>query len=106
MFKQLLARLTWHRAAPPSSPLAAVGAEGETERVLGCGWFDSSHDLHAGLCVQEHASPDAVAQELPLADWLQMQLAGWRAPGSDIARHTRPPPLQASSASHTMEMLR
>jgi hypothetical protein len=82
MFKQLLTRLAWRRATQPADSPAAVGAEEETERVLGCGWFDSSHDLHAGLCVQEHASPDAVAQELPLADWLQMQLAGWRAPAA------------------------
>ena len=50
----------------------------EEDRPRGCGWFDSSHDLHRGLCVQEHASPDTLAQELPLANWLELQLSGWR----------------------------
>jgi hypothetical protein len=47
-------------------------------RSPGCGWFDSSHELNRGLQVTEHASLDAVAGELPLSDWLRMQLAGWR----------------------------
>lgn len=80
MFIQQLARVLearlWRRAA---QPLPACGQEDASEPVLGCGWFDSSHDLHAGLCVQEHASADAVAQDLPLTDWLDMQLSGWRA---------------------------
>jgi hypothetical protein len=42
-----------------------------------CGWFDSSHALQHGLCVTEHASADAVATDLPLADWLQLHLSGW-----------------------------
>jgi hypothetical protein len=79
---RLLKHLPWRRAAGLSKTTAAAGpeAEGEAEMeaVHGCGWFDSSHDLHAGLCVQEHAHPDAVAQHLPLADWLDMQLSGWR----------------------------
>jgi hypothetical protein len=50
----------------------------ELERPLGCGWFDSSHDLRAGLQVQEHASADAVAQELPVDFWLRLHLAEWR----------------------------
>jgi len=78
MLKQLLARLPWRRAVKPCRHVAAA----EAETVLGCGWFDSSHDLHSGLCVQEHAAPDAVAQDLPLDDWLQMQLGGWRAPAA------------------------
>ena len=45
------------------------------ERTSGCGWFDSSHDLHSGLMVQEHASVDAVPNELPLAFWLGRQVA-------------------------------
>lgn len=48
------------------------------ERPLGCGWFDSSHELRAGLMVREHASADAVANELPLGDWLQLHLVEWR----------------------------
>jgi hypothetical protein len=48
----------------------------------GCGWFDSSHELQCGLAVTEHLSADAVAGELPLADWLELHLSGWRAPGA------------------------
>lgn len=44
------------------------------ERAQGCGWFDSSHDLRAGLQVQEHASADAVANELSLTAWLDLHL--------------------------------
>ena len=47
---------------------------------LGCGWFNSSPELQCGLMVQEHATPDTPAAELPLADWLELQLSGWRAP--------------------------
>lgn len=39
----------------------------------GCGWFDSSHDLHHGLQVTEHADPDTVANEVPVGwrvDWI------------------------------------
>jgi hypothetical protein len=55
---------------------AASPADDEPPR--GCGWFDSSHELRAGLVVQEHGSPDAVSNELPLGDWLQLHLAEWR----------------------------
>ncbi|HLL20428.1 MAG TPA: hypothetical protein VK439_16735 [Rubrivivax sp.] len=46
--------------------------EGDEQRS-GCGWFDSSHDLRAGLQVREHAANDAVLAELPLAMWLELQ---------------------------------
>ena len=45
----------------------------------GCGWFDSSHELQCGLVVTEHRSADSVAAELPLVDWLELHLSGWRA---------------------------
>lgn len=54
-----------HRPTPPEA------------RPTACGWFDSSHELHTGLQVTEHASLDAVASDLPLSDWLRMQLSGW-----------------------------
>lgn len=44
------------------------------DRPLGCGWFDSSHELHCGLVITEHASPDAVASALSLSDWLGLHL--------------------------------
>jgi hypothetical protein len=55
--------------------------EGSAERPRGCGWFDSSHELHCGLAVTEHLSPDSVASELPLDDWLELHLSGWRGGG-------------------------
>ena len=57
-------------ARPPWS--ASPGAD---EPPPGCGWFDSSHELHTGLWVREHASPDDVANDLPLAAWLELHLA-------------------------------
>lgn len=42
------------------------------DRPLGCGWFDSSHDLQHGLQVQE-ADPQALSQ-LPLSAWLALQV--------------------------------
>lgn len=60
------------RAAEPE-----VGVDDDTP--AGCGWFDSSHALRAGLVVVEHASADAVAGHLPLNDWLALHLGG--APG-------------------------
>ena len=76
----LLAHLPWHRTAPTHrlSPTAVL-ADGDTD-TAGCGWFDSSHDLQHGLLVTEHASADAVANELPLEAWLDLHLTGWRPP--------------------------
>lgn len=50
-------------AAPPAPP----------DEVAGCGWFDSSHALHSGLSVTEHATPERVANEVPLGWWLDWQ---------------------------------
>lgn len=55
-----------------------VQQEADDERARGCGWFDSSHELKAGLEVMEHASADAVASQMPLGDWLAMHLGGWQ----------------------------
>ncbi len=65
---------------PEEAVLPALDAEQE-DRPRGCGWFDSSHDLQHGLNVREHASPDTLARELPLASWLELQLAGWHPEG-------------------------
>jgi hypothetical protein len=86
--------LPWCRQ--PVQPQTSVGHDNgveelvaetaaEDERPLACGWFDSSHDLQHGLCVKEHASPDTLARDLPLANWLELRLAGWR-PQLDAAR--------------------
>ena len=47
----------------------------DEDQQSGCGWFDSSHDLLAGLQVREHAANDALLAELPLAMWLELQHA-------------------------------
>jgi hypothetical protein len=78
------------RAAEPrqgaEETTAAVAVDAD-ERPRGCGWFDSSHDLQRGLSVREHATADSLGRELPLASWLELQLAGWCSPLS-IAQQT------------------
>ena len=64
----------FHRSLVPAPDRAAAPAV--EDRALGCGWFDSSHDLQAGLRVREHASPEALAAELPLGIWLDWHMAG------------------------------
>lgn len=66
---------TWATQAP--APID-VREGPPQECVLGCGWFDSSHDLRAGLVVREHASADAVSEQLGLACWLELHLREWR----------------------------
>jgi hypothetical protein len=67
----------------PAGPVDAPedGAEAEIDIPRGCGWFDSSHELQAGLSITEHDSPDRVANELPLDTWVTWHLAGQRTPG-------------------------
>jgi len=72
-------------ARPPAPPaahaaVAPVETPADEEATGGCGWYDSSHELQNGLWVHEHASPDEVATDLPLATWLELHLAGWQAP--------------------------
>jgi hypothetical protein len=50
-------------------------AEVDTDLPLGCGWFDSSYDLVSGLQMQELATPESLAAELPLAFWLEVEAA-------------------------------
>ena len=52
----------------------------DEDRPLGCGWFDSSHDLERGLQVQEaDATFDTGAlSALALGDWLDLELRTWR----------------------------
>jgi hypothetical protein len=61
-------------------PSARLDEEVDADLPLGCGWFDSSHELQHGLLVREHATPDTLAGELPLANWLELHLSGWRGP--------------------------
>jgi len=60
-------------AAPPLS--TSDGSPPPTDdRPQGCGWFDSSHELHAGLNVTEHRDVDAVVNQIPLSWWLGWEL--------------------------------
>jgi len=65
---------TWLGRVP--APIDVLD-EPQEERPLGCGWFDSSHDLRAGLVVREHADADAVSEQLGLAFWLELHLREW-----------------------------
>jgi hypothetical protein len=75
----LQALLSWHHhdVLPPKAVADAGDDAGaaDDEAQPGCGWFDSSHDLRAGLQVREHAANDPVCAELPLAMWLELQQA-------------------------------
>lgn len=55
-------------------PARRVPAPTDDPQQPGCGWFDSSHELQAGLQVIEHASPARVVDDLPLGWWLAWQL--------------------------------
>ena len=90
--------LSWWRHAPvrPRSPAAVPdwvnascepGPEQLDEVLLGCGWFDSSHELHTGLQVTEHLTPERVANEVPLGWWLDWQAQGPSQAGAP-GRHT------------------
>jgi hypothetical protein len=93
VFMNLFAHLPWHRAVPAhrhslatvltAGEQATDGPEGDADSA-GCGWFDSSHDLQHGLLVTEHASADAVANEMPLEAWLELHLNGWRPPQGGV----------------------
>ena len=53
-----------------------AGTEHLDDVLLGCGCFDSSHELNAGLQVTEHLTPERVANEVPLGWWLDWQSRG------------------------------
>jgi hypothetical protein len=57
---------------------SSSAAEPAQDQAVGCGWFDSSHELRCGLMVQEHLATDSLAADLPLADWLALNL--WSKP--------------------------
>ena len=67
-----------HRPAVPDWVNAGSAGTPEQldEALPGCGWFDSSHELHTGLQVTEHLTPERVANEVPLGWWLDWQSGG------------------------------
>ena len=78
----LLTRL-WSRLTPTAAPAARLPTpndpgDANDSPCLGCGWFDSSHELQTGLQVSEHEDDEVVAAALPLAVWLDGQLANWQ----------------------------
>jgi hypothetical protein len=77
----LLHRL-WSRLMPTAASHARlpalIDAVSDGAPCQGCGWFDSSHELQTGLLVSEHDDDEVVAAALPLATWLEVQLADWR----------------------------
>jgi hypothetical protein len=56
----------------------STAAELADDFTVGCGWFESSHELRCGLQVCEHQATDSLAAELSLADWLALNL--WSKP--------------------------
>jgi hypothetical protein len=52
------------------------------DAARGCGWFDSSHELAAGLAVIEHRGFEALPAGLPLG-W---QMAAWTAADARAAQ--------------------
>lgn len=48
----------------------APGRDAQAAAYHGCGWYDSSHDLHCGLRVTEHSDLSALAHQLPAA-WIR-----------------------------------
>jgi hypothetical protein len=73
-------RLRRHVAARSraNADAAAVAVALAEDRPLGCGWFDSSHDLHQGLQVRE--ADGQVLALLPLSDWLSLHVTPCNAP--------------------------
>jgi len=57
------------------SPTADPRPAEVEDRLLGCGWFDSSHELQCGLRVQELSPQQVDAQALPWVVWLDLQPA-------------------------------
>ncbi len=62
-------------AAEAVPVLPALDGDDEAARP-GCGWFDSSHELHQGLVVLEHSGAEGLGAELPVTLWLQLVLDG------------------------------
>ena len=81
---KLLSRLPWckphtkRRRGARKPDLLAPPAQDE-DRPLGCGWFDSSHELERGLQVREADANFEMGalSALPLGDWLDLELRVW-----------------------------
>lgn len=65
---------------------AASHEPGLDDTAPGCGWYDSSHELHQGLLVLEHNGAEGLAAELPVTVWLQLALDGAPCAGGSGSR--------------------
>lgn len=92
--------LNWWRRTPTRMPArpavpdwvqdGSEPSEAQLDEVLlGCGWFESSHELHAGLQVTEHASPEAVVNEVPAGWWLDWLARGAAAGSAPVGQGLR-----------------
>lgn len=61
-------------AARPHPPLDPEAPPAEPAPACGCGWFESSHELQAGLQVTEHREIEPVVNQIPLSWWLGWEL--------------------------------
>ena len=86
LLQRIRSRLSPTAAPPSRRPASNDGVSDDDPPCLGCGWFDSSHELQTGLQVSEHDDDEVVAAALPLPTWLDRQLAGWQ-PDDHVAVH-------------------
>ena len=84
---KLLPLSFWRRRLSRRHPVRAADAcctpfdgvlQEEVVEPVGCGWFDSSWALRAGLQITEHETTDRVVNDLPAAWWLAWQTAPQR----------------------------
>jgi hypothetical protein len=71
-------RLAAARAKELDRAKGEDGEDGENRDDIakGCGWFESSRDLHQGLVVLEHNGVENLGAELPITVWLGLVLDG------------------------------
>lgn len=83
-----LARSSGTRRAPPPDSADSVPPSEDEALPLGCGWFESSHELGHGLQVTEHEHLDHAGGSLPLDVWLAWHLAGFSADAASASSRT------------------
>lgn len=63
-----------HPSMPPRSRTHPRPGTPDEQVSAGCGWFDSSLDLHQGLAVVELDPPQAAQAQVPLHWWVRSEL--------------------------------
>lgn len=74
----------WIFSRRPALPPRARPAAAPADEPPACGWFQSSHELQAGLDVQEHADVSALTRDLPLDDWMTLYFASGYRPATRV----------------------